>query len=46
MHRRDINLSIDILRIHTINTFKIETYSRILTLKMYIKRHIHVYKGI
>ena len=46
MHRRGIDLDLAVLRIHTINTFRTEKYSRILTLNIYLKRNTHVYKGI
>ena len=46
VHTRGINLNIVVLCIHTINTFKTENYTRILTLNIYLKRNIHVYKGI
>ena len=44
--QKGINLNIVVLRIHTINTFRIEKYSRILTLNIYIKWNTFVYKGI
>ena len=45
MHIRGINLNISVLRIHTINTFKIEKYSRILTLNIYLNG-IHMYTKV
>ena len=46
MHRRGIDLDLAVLHIHTIDTFRIEKYSRILTLNIYLKRNTYVYKGI
>jgi hypothetical protein len=43
---RGINLDLAVLRIHTINTFRIEKYSRILTLNKYLKHNASVYNGI
>jgi hypothetical protein len=43
---RGIDLDLAVLRIHIINTFKNEKYSRILTLNIYLKRNTFVYKGI
>jgi hypothetical protein len=43
---RGIDLDLAVLRIHTIDTFRIEKYSRILTLHIYLKRNTSVYKGI
>jgi hypothetical protein len=39
-------LDLAVLRIHTIDTFRNEKYSRILTLNIYLKRNKYVYKGI
>ena len=38
MHRRGIDLDLAVLHIHTINTFRTEKYSRVLTLDIYLKR--------
>jgi hypothetical protein len=46
VHRRGINLNTAVLNIHTINTFRTEKYSRILTLNIYLKRNAYVYKGL
>jgi hypothetical protein len=46
VHRRGIDLDLAVLRIQTIDTFRIEKYSRILTLNIYLKRNTSVYKGI
>jgi hypothetical protein len=46
VHKRGIDLDLAILGIHTINTFRTEKYSRILTLNIYFKRNTFVYKGI
>ena len=43
---RGIDLDLAVLRIHTINTFTIEKYSRMLTLNIYLKQNTLVYKGI
>ena len=43
---RGFDLDLAILRIHVINTFRTEKYSRILTLDIYLKRNTFVYKGI
>ena len=43
---RGIDLDLAVLHIHTINTFRTEKYSRILTLNIYLKRNTSVYKGI
>jgi hypothetical protein len=43
VHRRGIA----VLRIvHTINTFRTEKYSRILTLNIYLEWNTSIYKGI
>jgi hypothetical protein len=39
-------LDLAVLCTHTINTFRTEKYSRILTLNIYLKRNTFVYKGI
>jgi hypothetical protein len=39
VHRRGIDLDLAVLRIHTINTFRTEKYSRILTLNK-VSTHI------
>ena len=36
MHKRGFDLDLAILRIHIINTFRTEKYSRILTLNIYL----------
>jgi hypothetical protein len=41
-----IDLDLAVLRIHTIDIFRTEKHSRILTLDIYIKRNTSVYKGI
>jgi len=46
VHKRGIDLDLAILRIHTIDTFRTEKYSRILTLNIYLKRNTSVYKDI
>jgi hypothetical protein len=46
VHRRGINFNTAVLCIHTINTFRTEKYSRILTLNIYLKRNTFVYKVI
>ena len=46
VRRRGFDLDLAVLRIHTINTFRIEKYSHILTLNIYLKRNTSVYKGI
>jgi hypothetical protein len=46
VHRRGIDLDLAILRIHTIDIFRTEKHSRILTLNIYLKRNTSVYKGI
>jgi hypothetical protein len=46
VHRRGIDLDLAVLHIHTINTFRTEKYSRILTLNIYLKWNTSVYKGI
>jgi predicted SnoaL-like aldol condensation-catalyzing enzyme len=46
VHRRGIDLDLAVLRIHTIDIFRIEKHSRILTLDIYIKHNTSVYKGI
>jgi hypothetical protein len=38
-------LDLAVLRIHTIDIFRIEKHSRILTLDIYIKRNTSVYKA-
>jgi hypothetical protein len=38
VHRRGIDLDLAVLHIHTINTFRTEKYSRVLTLDIYLKR--------
>ena len=43
MHRRGFDLDLALLRKHTINTFRTEKYSRILTLNIYLKRNKFVY---
>jgi hypothetical protein len=42
--RSDLNIAV--LHIHTINTFRSEKYSCILTLNIYLKWSTYVYKGI
>jgi hypothetical protein len=46
VHRRGIDLDLAVLRIHTIETFRTENHSCILTLHIYLKRNTYVYKGI
>ena len=46
MHRRGFDSDLAVLRIHTINTFRTEKYSHILTLNIYLKQNTFVYKGI
>jgi hypothetical protein len=46
VHKRGNDLDLAVLRIHTINTFRTEKYSRILTLNIYLERNTFVYKGI
>ena len=46
VHRRGFDLDLAVLRIHTINTFRTEKNSRILTLNIYLKRNKFVNKGI
>jgi hypothetical protein len=46
VHKRNIDLDLAVLRIHTINTFRTQKYLRILTLNIYLKRNTYVYKGI
>ena len=43
---RGIDLDLAVLRILTINTFRIEKYLRILTLNIYLKWNTSVIKGI
>jgi hypothetical protein len=43
---KGIDLDLAVLRIHTIDTFRTENYSRILTLNIYLKRNTFVYKEI
>jgi hypothetical protein len=44
VHRRGIDLDLAVLRIHTIDTFRTEKYSRILTLNIYLNQNTYVYK--
>jgi hypothetical protein len=46
VHRKGIDLDLAVLRIHTIDIFRTEKQSRILTLDIYIKRNTSVYKDI
>jgi hypothetical protein len=46
VHKRAIDLDLAVLHIHTIDTFRIENYSLILTLNIYLKQNTSVYKGI
>ena len=46
VHKRVIILDLAVLRIHTINTFRIEKYSRILTLNIYLTRNTSIHKDI
>jgi hypothetical protein len=43
---RGNDLDLAVLRIHTINIFRTEKNSRILTLNIYLKQNTFVYKGI
>jgi hypothetical protein len=43
---RGIDLDLAVLHIHTIDIFRTEKHSRILTLDIYIKQNTYVYKGI
>ena len=43
---RGFDLDLAVLRIHSVNTFRNEKYSRILTSYIYLKRNTFVYKGI
>jgi hypothetical protein len=43
---RGIDLDLVVLHIHTIEIFRTEKHSRILTLNIYLKRNTYVYKGI
>jgi hypothetical protein len=43
---RGIDLDLAVLHIHTIDTFRTEKYSLILTLNIHLKRTTSVYKGI
>jgi hypothetical protein len=45
VHRRGIDLDLAVLHIHTINTFRTEKYSRILTLNMYLNG-VHTYTKV
>jgi hypothetical protein len=46
VHKRGIDLDLAVLRIHTIDIFRTEKQSHILTLDIYIKWNTYVYKGI
>jgi hypothetical protein len=46
VHRRGIDLDLAVLRIHTIDTFRTEKHSRILTLNISLKQNTSVYKDI
>jgi hypothetical protein len=46
VHMRGIDLDLAVLRIHTIDIFRTENYSRILTLNIYLERNTSVYKDI
>jgi hypothetical protein len=39
-------LDLAVLRIHTIDVFRTEKHSHILTLNIFLKRNTSVYKGI
>jgi hypothetical protein len=46
VHMGGIDLDLAVLRIHTIDTFRTEKHSRILTLNIYLKQNTFVYKDI
>jgi hypothetical protein len=43
---RGIDLDLAVSRIHTIDIFRTEKHSRILTLKIYLQQNTYVYKCI